>query len=419
MSSFVVTGGKKLKGAVKVAGNKNSTFGLMAASLLASSPTTLTNVPRIRDVHVSQEILESVGCKVTFVGNQMTIDPSRVSSFTIDPALGRRTRGSIVFLAPLFAKFGRVMLPKPGGDSIGERMLDTHLSLLGNFGAKVTRKDGGYLIKTNRIKPGKIFLEEASVTATEIGLIVAAVANGETIIEDAACEPHVQDLCEMLGKMGVAIDGVGTNTLVIAGAKKLGGVTHKVRPDHIEAGTFAIASAVTGGDVLIHDALEDDLKMTLIYLSGLGVSWNFPKKGILHVTPSKLVASRKKFQTRPWPGFPTDMMSQLIVLATQAEGTVICHDWMYEWRIFFVDHLISMGAGIIIADPHRVIINGPSTLSGEILPSNDIRAGGALVLAALAARGESIVEHAEIIDRGYENLEGRLRKLGAAIERVD
>lgn len=418
MASFRIIGGKKLEGEVRAAGNKNSALKLMAASLLASKPSVLTNVPKIVDAGSMARIIRDLGGTVTNGNGYLKIDPRGLSSWELSKDLVSRLRASVVLAAPLLARFGRVLLPRPGGDSIGERLLDTHVAMLGAYGAKCKQVDSVYDIRISKLKPAKIFLEEASVTATEMALILASAVDGESVIEGAACEPHVVDLSEMLTKMGADIHGAGTNIVRIKGSKKLQGVSHRVRTDHVEVGTFAIAAAITGGDVRIKDVVEADLRMILAYLTKMGVRWGFEGESVLHILPSKLFARQEKFQTRPWPGFPTDLMSPFIVLATQTEGTVLCHDWMYEWRIFFVDHLISMGAKIFIADPHRVIVRGKSLLHGDTIPSADIRAGGALVLAALAAKGESVVEHAEMIDRGYEDFEGRLKSLGAGIKRV-
>lgn len=420
MSKFIIEGGRKLQGRVKVAGNKNSALKLMAAALLAKTPSELSNVPEIRDVSAMSDILQDLGVAVTNKGNgQIVIDPAGLSSSQPNAALMGRIRASVVLAAPLLVRFGKTYLPMPGGDSIGERILDTHIAVLSSFGAKCSGDFSGYSIHAQKLQAGNIFLEEASVTATEMALMVASSIPGETIIEGAAAEPHVVDLAQMLISMGAKIEGAGTNTIKVRGSNNLRGVKHSVRPDHVEVGTFAIAAAVTQGDVKIEGALPEDLKMILAYLSKMGVRWKFIGGETLHVLPSTLVAQQKTFKTRPWPGFPTDLMSPFIVLATQTKGTILCHDWMYEWRIFFVDHLIGMGAQITIADPHRVIITGPAKLHGDTIPSADIRAGSSMVLAALAAEGQSVIEHAEIIDRGYEALEIKLTSLGAKITRVE
>lgn len=417
MAQFRITGGVPLKGEIKVAGNKNSVLPLMAAALVVDGPVKLTNVPKIRDVARMAEIIQGLGATVAGIGtNELEIDASDLASCEPDPKLASQLRGSVLLAAPLLYRFGKVTLPAPGGDSIGERLLETHFELLGKFGVDI-KQDGEVYNLSGKAKPAEIFLDEASVTATEIGVILASTIEGATVIEDAAGEPHVQDLEKFLANAGANINRLGTNTLTIEGTKGLRGVEYSVGNDHIEVGTFVIAAAITGGEIKVVGAQERDLKIILSYLSHMGVSFTL-KGEVLEVEPSELVAGRRKFQTRPWPGFPTDLMSAFIVLATQTSGSVLCHDWMYEWRIFFVDHLIKMGADITIADPHRIIIAGPAKLHGEVIPSNDIRAGSALLLAALAARGESVIEHAEIIDRGFENLDRRLSQLGAKIERV-
>lgn len=418
MAQFRITGEVSLRGEIKVAGNKNSVLPLMAAALVVNDPVTLTNVPKIRDVERMGEIIQGLGAKVEGIGtDELRIDASTLTSWEPNPTLSAHLRGSILLAAPLLARFGKVRLSSPGGDSIGERLLDTHFELLSKMGVKISTVDGAYEL-TGKAEPAQIFLDEASVTATEIGLILAAGTDGTTVIEDAAGEPHVQDVARFLSNAGARISGEGTNLLTIEGTKSLRGVEHRVSNDYIEVGTFAIATAITHGETKIIGAQERDLKIIFSFLSRMGVDFRLNGE-VLEVRPSDLKATRKTFKTRPWPGFPTDLMSAFIVLSTQTDGRVVCHDWMYEWRIFFVDHLIKMGADITIADPHRILVAGPTKLRGEVIPSNDIRAGSALLLAALVARGESIIEHAEIIDRGFEDLDGRLLALGAKIERVE
>ena len=420
MSKFVIHGGNSLKGEVKVSGNKNSIFPLISASLLASGTTTLSNVPQIKDVDVMIEILRDLGCGVSNNNEgEITIDPTSLSGHEIKPELGGKIRGGIVLASSLLVKFGKADFPRPGGDPIGARPIESHMEALSALGAKCDPDFQGISIRAEELKSTEIFLEEASPTATEMAMIVAASLDGETTIEGAAGEPHVEDLSEMLSKMGAKISGAGTNIIKVKGTKNLKAVQHKIRPDYTEAGTFAVAAAITQGDVVIADAWKKDLKMTLAYLSKMGVDYEFFDEETLHIRPSILKARQKRFHTRPWPGFPTDMMSQFIVLATQTEGTVLCHDWMYESRMFFVDRLIRMGANITLADPHRVIVVGPTKLHGDLIPSADIRAGGALVLAGLVAEGETIVEHAEVIDRGYERFEEKLKDLGADIKREE
>lgn len=420
MSKFIIKGGRKLTGEVKVGGNKNSALKLMAAALMVEGETTLRNVPRIKDVLVMGEVLKALGVKVEGLGsNKVKIDPSSLSNWKIPLELGNKIRASVVLAAPLLVRFGKVSLPLPGGDSIGERALGTHFSMLEGFGAKIKERDSVFDISLSKT-PSKleIFLEEASVTATEMALMIASGFKTQVTILDAACEPHIIGLAGFLKKSGAKIEGEGTQRIVVKGKRHLSAVKHRIRPDHIEAGTFAIAAAITGGQVRIKDALQEDFPMIGFYLQKMGVEQKFVNKKTLEILPSKLVARKKKLHTRPWPGFPTDLMSPFIVLATQTKGTVLCHDWMYEWRVFFVDHLIKMGANITIADPHRVIVTGPTKLHGEQIPSPDIRAGGALLLAALVARGESIIEHAEVIERGYERIEEKLAGIGAKIKKV-
>lgn len=420
MSKFVITGGCKLRGEVTVSGNKNSVFPLFSAAILSESKTTLTNVPQIKDVEVMIEILRDLGCEVEQDSKgTVTIDPSNISSFEIKPDLGSKLRGAIVLAASLLVRFGKVDFPRPGGDPIGARPIEAHIEALSALGAKCDPDFQGVSIRAENLVEADIFLEEASPTATEMAMIVASSLEGTTTIEGAAAEPHVEELGQVLTKMGAQVSGAGTNKIKIKGKRKLEGINHKINPDFLEAGTFAVASAITSGDIVIHDAWEKDLKMTMVYLSKMGVDYEFIDETNLRVRPSILKSKQTKFHTRPWPGFPTDMMSQFIVLATQTEGTVLCHDWMYESRMYFVDRLIKMGANITLADPHRVIIVGPSRLHGDLIPTADIRAGGALVLAGLAADGETTVEHSEVIDRGYEDFDIKLKNLGADIERID
>ena len=419
MVKFLINGGKKLSGEVTLSGNKNSALKLMAASLIGETPTTLTNVPVIRDVEVMGELIKDLGAKVEGLGTStLKIDPSSLNSHILNPELTSRIRASVVLAAPLLVRFGQAQITPPGGDQIGERLLDTHFSMLKNFGVTIVRENGTYRLKWQNKKAQDIFLEEASVTATEMALIIAASLDKEIVIDDAAAEPHVKDLAEMLGKMGAKIEGAGTNSIKIKGKSKLKGVEHRVISDYIEGGTFAIAAAITGGEVKINNCEPENYKMIIHYLQSMGVNISCQSDSII-VKPSKLVAKKRKFQTRPWPGFPTDLMSPFIVLATQTDGTVLCHDWMYEWRVFFVDDLIQMGASIFIADPHRVIITGPTKLYGETLFSKDIRAGMSIVLAALVAEGKSEIRNAEMIERGYDNIHKRLNELGADIKRIE
>lgn len=414
MSKFFITGGHKLEGKISVSGNKNAALKLIPAALLGDSPSILSNVPQISDISVMCELITKLGAKVERKDHTITIDPAGLSSFDPDPDLSSKFRASVVLAAPLLVRFGKAIVTPPGGDQIGERLLDTHFNMMQKMGVEVTRKDGRFYLEWKKRKAVNIFLDESSVTATEMGLMMASSLPESTIIDDAASEPHVSDLAEFLTKMGVKINGIGTNTLEIEGGK-LKGADHKVSPDHIEAFTFAIAAAITKGTVEISDFAPENYQMILHYLKEMNVNFKIGKNSLL-VLPSKLEAKRRKFQTRPWPGFPTDLMSSFIVLATQTKGTVLCHDWMYEWRMFFVDDLISMGANILIADPHRVIVSGPTPLMSDRLFCKDIRAGISVILAALTANGRSEIDNIEVVRRGYENIEQRFKDLGAEIK---
>ncbi len=420
MAKFIVTGGRKLEGEIKLSGNKNSALKLIPAALLASSPTTLINVPAISDIKVMVELLKGLGAKVDYRNHTLTVDPSGLNSFTPNPNLCARIRASVVLAAPLLVRFGKTVVTPPGGDQIGDRFLDTHFAMMQKMGVEMERKNGQFLLAWKK-KPlahgANIFLEEASVTATEMALMLGTAIKGGITLENAAAEPHVVDLGHLLNKMGAKIKGLGGNALSIAGGK-LAGVEHKVIPDHIEGGTLMIASAITGGHIKINDFVPVHYRMTLINLADMGVKYRVAKDTI-EVFPSKLIAGKKKFKAQPWPGFPTDLMSPFIVLATQTEGTVLCHDWMYEWRMFFVDDLIGMGANILIADPHRVIVSGPTKLLADRLFCKDIRAGISVILAAMVAKGTSEINNIEAVERGYENIEGRLRELGADIKRAN
>ncbi|MDO8341167.1 MAG: UDP-N-acetylglucosamine 1-carboxyvinyltransferase [Candidatus Woesebacteria bacterium] len=417
MAKFLIKGGNKLEGEIKLSGNKNSALKLIPACLASTEKSVLTNVPDISDVRVILQIIEKLGAKVTFEKNVVEIDPSGLNSFEPDSDLCAKLRASVVLAAPLLVRFGKAVITPPGGDQIGDRLLDTHFNLMQKLGVSLERKDGKFYLSWDKRLSGRVFLEEASVTATEMGLIMASSMNEEVVIEDCAAEPHVEDLAIFLSKMGAKITGIGTNTLRVMGGK-LHGSEHKVMPDHIEGGTFAIASAITGGNIKINDFIPNNYYMILNYLGNMGIQYKIENESLI-VLPSELKAQRRKFQTRPWPGFPTDLMSPFIVLATQTEGTILCHDWMYEWRMFFVDDLIGMGANILIADPHRVIVSGPTKLISDRLFCKDIRAGISVILAAMVAEGTSTIENVEVVNRGYEDIQNRLTSLGASIKRED
>lgn len=418
MAKFVIKGGKPLKGKIRVSGNKNAILPIMAATILTKEECVLENVPKIHDVLTMGEILKDLGAEIKGLGTErLVINTKKVKKYHLHPTLVQRLRASILLLAPLLARFGKAHLRHPGGCIVGRRAVGTHFEALEALGAKTITGEEDYESEVKKTHPANIFLDEASVTATENALMLASTVSGATVIEDAASEPHVEDLAMFLSTMGAKIEGAGTNRITIKGMKNLRGGKHKIAPDYIDVGTFAIASAITKGRVSIDGINKDHLLMILLYFQRMGVRYKI-KGNTLTVFPSKLVAPKGKIQTRPWPGFPTDLMSPMIVLATQAEGVTLCHDWMYESRMFFVDKLITMGANITLCDPHRVLITGPTELRGKELESPDIRAGMALVLAALCAKGKSAISNVEMIERGYEDIELRLKSLGADIKRA-
>lgn len=423
MAKLLIDGEHKLAGKVYVNGNKNSALKLLAAALLTDGVTKLTNCPIIHDVSVMGEIVRELGAQVDGLGTRtISINAKNINSFKIGKELSGRVRTAPLLIAPLLLKFGKAEITTHGGCSLGLRLLSTHFKLLADMGALIKKQNGGFLISYKaKPKNRQIFLEEASVTATELGLLLASGIPAETTILDAACEPHVADLAQMLTKMGAKIYGAGTNIIKIVGTKNLKAVTHMVGYDHVEAGTWAILAAATGSRLTIKNTPKEHMGMVCAYIAHFGVANYFSDDTTWEIIPSKLLfdGSIKEVQTRPWPGFPTDLMSPLIVLATQTKGPILCHDWMFEWRMFFVDDLIKMGAKIIVADPHRVVVLDSKKLKGSNLVCKDIRAGMAMVIAALCAKGKSEIEKVEIIERGYEDLVGKLKKIGAKVERLD
>lgn len=416
MASFRIIGHKKLSGNIKVAGNKNSVLPIMAACLLSEEPCILENVPQISDVEVMTKLLTLSGAKITKLNSsKLKIEAKNIKPTIFPSELTQKLRASVLLLAPMLVRAGKLSMGYPGGDIIGRRPLDTHVQALQALGAKITEENGQIVASSVKLKAKKIFLQEASVTATENAIIAAAAADGTTVIKRAASEPHVTDLCSFLTKMGVKISGIGSNLLTIEGTSRFLGVNHSIRPDHIEVGTFAILAAVTKSKLDIEPVVAEDLDMTILTLKKFGVNLKLEDQ-TLRVETANLHAT-EKVVTDVWPGFPTDLIAPMIVLATQAEGVTIIHDWMYESRMFFVDKLLSMGAKVEIADPHRVLVYGPTKLKGQRLDSPDIRAGMALVIAALTASSESIIDRAELIERGYESLVERLSQLGARISK--
>ncbi|OGD84633.1 UDP-N-acetylglucosamine 1-carboxyvinyltransferase [Candidatus Curtissbacteria bacterium RBG_13_40_7] len=417
MATFEIIGDKKLSGKITVGGNKNAVLPIMAACLLTKETCVLENVPKISDVKIMSSLLELSGVKISGIGtNRLTITAEKVSPTEFSPALTEKLRASVLLLGPTLARIGSIKIGYPGGDIIGRRSLDSHIQALSALGARIVEENNVFIAKAAKLTGSEIFLQEASVTATENAIMAATCAKGKTIIRRAASEPHVIDLCQFLVKMGAQISGIGSNVLEIWGVEKLSGATHSIRPDHIEIGTFAILAAVTGGRVEISPIIKEDLEMILLILSKFAVEYKLTENTLI-VSGGRLNAV-EKVVTDVWPGFPTDLMAPMIVLATQAEGVTILHDWMYESRMFFVDKLLSMGAKVEICDPHRVLVYGPTKLHGQRLDTPDIRAGMALVIAALAARGKSQIDKVELIERGYENIVQRLSELGAGIKKT-
>ncbi len=424
MDRFIIEGGYPLQGTVTPSGNKNAALPILAATLLTDQEVVIRNLPQIKDVETMLEILAHLGVEIHKLGDkELALRARNVRTTEIDPQLTRRIRASILLSGPLLARCGGISLPPPGGDVIGRRRVDTHLMALRSLGAQI---DVGarYEMKSSGLLGQEIFLDEASVTGTENALMAACLAKGTTIIRNAASEPHVQDLARFLNRLGGKISGLGSNTLVVEGVDGLHGGEYEIAPDHIEVGSFIACAAITGGELLIKNGQPEHLKMILLVFRRLGIEVEIrgndlfvPRHGSLKVMADAHGAI-PKIDDAPWPGFPADLMSVAIVVATQAEGTVLFFEKLYESRMFFVDKLIGMGARLILCDPHRVVVVGPSRLHGEIMESPDIRAGMALVVAALCAQGDSIIKNAGQIDRGYERIDEKLRALGARIERV-
>jgi UDP-N-acetylglucosamine 1-carboxyvinyltransferase len=423
MESFVIKGGEPLHGRIRPSGNKNAALPIIAAALLADEPVLLRNVPRIRDVETMLQLVASTGAQVTEIGpNEVRVDPRGVRHVELEPHLCARIRASVLLAAPLVARNGHCVLPSPGGDVIGRRRLDTHLLAFRSLGARASF-DRVLELHAKRLVGAAMFLDEASVTATENAITAAVLAEGETVIGNAACEPHVQDLCRFLVSLGASIHGIGSNLLRIDGVERLRGGEYTIGSDYIEVASFVGLAAVTGGELLIDGIVPDDLRPVRVGFSRLGVAWEVEGSCLRVPADQKLVvrddlgAAIPKIDDGPWPAFPADLTSIALAVATQAHGTVLVFEKMYENRLFFVDKLVGMGARIIVCDPHRAVVNGPSRLYGERMESPDIRAGMALLLAALAAEGESIIGNVGQIDRGYERIDERLRELGANIER--
>ena len=426
MSRLIIHGGRAVSGTHRVSGNKNAALPMIAASLLTSEPVTLLNLPAIADVASMLDVARRFGARVTRSApdGTATLVTPRLRTARIDPEAAAKIRTSFLFAGPILARLGRVSLPPPGGDAIGHRRLDTHFAGFRALGAKVSagRKMLGF---KGALRGARILLDEASVTATENILMAVVLAEGRTVIDNAACEPHVVDLAEMLNAMGAKVSGAGTNRLVVDGVAELHGCTARIGCDYIEAGSYIAAAAVTGGEITLTGIEPGPFEVLRGAFARFGVSWTVDAAaGTLRYVPRRRLKMKydlgdaiPSVSDGTWPAFPSDLMSILIVVATQARGTCLFFEKMFESRLYFVDHLRQLGAKIVQCDPHRVVVTGPSALSGGTVTSPDIRAGIALVIAALCAKGETRILNAESIDRGYVSVESSLGALGADIAR--
>lgn len=425
MHEYRIEGGFPIKGKITAAGNKNAALPCIAATLLTEEKVTLRNIPEIEDAGVMFKILQGLGASVKKVEKHVwEVTAQKIETTLIPPELSKKIRASILFAGPLIARFGKASMMPPGGDVIGRRRLDTHFLALTELGARVDI-DGKFEFSANKLVGDDIFLDETSVTATENALMAAVLAEGRTTITNAASEPHVQDLCKMLVAMGAKITGVGSNILTIDGVKKLHGCDFAIGPDYMEIGSFIGLAAATRGSVTIENINPPDMRPLRIAFGKLGIRWNITGNTLevaanqdMKVNPD-LGGMIPKIDDSPWPGFPPDLTSIMTVVATQVEGSVLIFEKMFESRMFFVDKLIGMGARITLCDPHRAVVSGPCVLHGDKLVSPDVRAGMAMVIAAMIARGESSISNVYQIERGYENLIPRLKALGAHIECVE
>lgn len=422
---FVIEGGHALRGDIKASGNKNAALALLPACLLTDQPMILRNIPNIGDVHVMCNLLQSLGAEVEWLEPEtVRIHAKQITTHRPDPELAKRIRPSTLLAGPMLARVGMLEIPPPGGDVIGRRRLDTHLLALQGLGVTIDYS-GKFIMNVEELHGTNLLLDEASVTATENTVLAAVLAKGTSIIRNAACEPHVQQLCQMLNQMGAQIEGIGSNQLIIQGVDKLNGVEFRVGADYLEVGSYIGAAVVTGSELTIREADPQYLDMIALVFRKLGVTWEIQGNDIFvprqqpMIVQSDLGGNIPQIKPQIWPGFPTDMMSMAILVASQCSGAVLFHEWMFEGRLFFTDRLINMGAKIILCDPHRVLVQGPSTLHGDqVISSPDIRAGMAMVLAALCARGTTIIRNIHQIDRGYARLEEKLSSLGAKITRT-
>jgi UDP-N-acetylglucosamine 1-carboxyvinyltransferase len=425
MEKFVIEGGVPLSGTMKPAGNKNGALPILASALLTEDEVVVRNVPRIRDVEAMLSILSAIGVRVDWrEANEVALCAADVHEVEIDRDLAELIRASFLLAGPLLARFHRAVMPPPGGDVIGRRRLDPHLDAFRAMGATVVCNGVISLDAAHGLRPTDVFMDEPSVMASENVLMAAALTPGTTVIGNAASEPHVQDLARMLVKMGADIQGIGSNLITVNGAETLHGCEHEVAPDHIEIGSFIALAGVTGGELRIEDTVPGDLRMIRLVFERLGLRTKLDGNDVIVPGDQKLTVQadvgeyKSKIQDGPWPAFPADLTSIAVALATQAEGSILVHEWMFENRLIFTDKLILMGADIVMCDPHRAIVTGPRRLRGERVESPDIRAGMAMLLAALCAEGRSEIGNIRQIDRGYERIDERLRELGARIERV-
>jgi len=421
----VIQGGAPLSGEIVAAGNKNAALPILAACLLTEEELILRNVPRIRDTEAQVAILAKLGVEVEWLGfNDLRLCAANVATTEVDEGLAARIRASFLLAGPLLARFGEVRMPPPGGDTIGRRRLDPHLDAFRDLGATITGSRMIELQASGGLEACEIFMDEPSVMGTENALLAAALTPGRTLIANSASEPHVQDLAHLLTSMGAAVEGIGSNVMIVNGRDKLGGTEHRIGPDHIEVGSFMALAAATGGEIRIRDTEPGDLLMIRRQFQRLGLRSSVEGRDLL-VPPDQQLAVRDdlgdaipKIDDGPWPAFPADLTSIALALATQANGTILIFEKMFENRLFFTDKLVAMGARITLCDPHRAIVNGPCRLHGERLESPDIRAGMAMLIAALAAEGTSEIGNIAQIDRGYERIDERLQGLGAQLERV-
>jgi UDP-N-acetylglucosamine 1-carboxyvinyltransferase len=428
LEKFVIEGGVPLSGTFTPAGNKNSALPILAATILTEDPVVLRNVPRIADVEAMVQLLEMLGASVEWVtDSELSIDASGVDSTYVDPTMAERIRASFLLAGPLLARFGSAHMPPPGGDVIGRRRLDPHLDAFRALGAEVDDRwnEVDLTAPALGLRPCDFLMDEASVMATENALMAAALTRGTTVIRNAASEPHVQDLARMIAAMGAPIDGIGSNVMTVHGQATLRGCTHEIAPDHIEIGSFMALAGVTGGELRIKDTHPADLRMIRLVFERLGLRSEEQDRDLIVPGNQDLVIRNDRGDHMPtvqdgiWPAFPADLTSIAVALATQCRGSVIIHEWMFENRLFFTDKLVSMGAEIIICDPHRVIVNGARGLRGGRVESPDIRAGMAMLVAALCAEGRTEIGNIRQIDRGYERIDERLRGLGAHITRLE